>query len=257
MRKFIAIGDVHADFDTMWAALRAASCADAQGRPTPPVQAGLFQVVLIGDLVHPKNEREYARVAGLPRFNASDPDHLTLAAREQARQLDRLREYQLQAPHAVHILLGNHDDAVLHPRFVLGTSSGLKHVEFDPTHGGVPLPAHLHEWMSTFLRELRVGSAGGDLHFAHVSPLPAHTHYDDLFYADHSPKRWFVDAPDYVRMAGLQYGVYGHTQIQGGILLEDDHRFAMIDALQSREYLELMFDPASTDPVRAVRAVPF
>lgn len=253
MRKFMAFGDVHADFETLWAALRAASCMDGSFMPTPPVQAGLFQVVIIGDLVHPKNEGEYARLIGLPRFRVHDPDHLLLAARQQAAQLERLRAYQAAAPHAIHILLGNHDDAVLNGSYTLGTSGGLVHLEFDPERGGVLLPEHLRGWISQFPRELRVGA----VQFAHVSPLPAHTHYDDLFYGDRSTKHWFRDTPEYVAMAGLEFGVYGHTQIEDGILLDEDHRFAMIDALHAREYLEMMIDESGTSALQAVRAVPF
>lgn len=253
MQKFIAVGDVHADWAGLWAALRAASCVTPDGRPTPPVQAGLYQVVLVGDLVHPKNERDYARLIGADRFDPRDPGHLERAAREQVAQLERLRVYQQAAPHAVHILLGNHDDAVLNLSYVLGTGSGLVHVEFDPGRGGVPLPEPLRGWMETFPRELRVG----DVQFAHASPLPAHTHYDDLFYADASAKRWFRDTPDYVQRAGLSFGVYGHTQPGGGILLDSASGFAIIDALPDREYLELLLDPALPEPLRGVRALPF
>ncbi|THF86031.1 metallophosphoesterase [Deinococcus sp. KSM4-11] len=253
MHKFLAFGDVHADFDTLWAALRAASCADGSLQPTPPVLAGLFQVILIGDLVHPKNEREYARLAGVARFDPKDPDHLFLAAREQVKQLEVLKAYQEAAPHAVHIILGNHDDAVLNATYVLGTSGGIVHNEFDPEHGGLMLPDHLRLWMQTFPREIRVGN----LQFAHVSPLPAHSHYDDLFYADHSPKRWFHETPEYVDMAGLSFGVYGHTQIDDGILIDEEHRLAMIDALHAREYLELLVEPSVDLPLQSVRAVPF
>ncbi|WP_034385878.1 metallophosphoesterase [Deinococcus sp. YIM 77859] len=253
MQKFIAVGDIHADWEGLWAALRAASCVTADGRPTPPVCAGRYQVVLIGDLVHPKSERDYARLTGLPRFDPGHPEHLFLAAREQVRQLDRLRAYQAAAPHAVHILLGNHDDAVLNPGYVLGTGSGLVHLEFDPARGGQLLPEHLRAWMEGFARELRVGG----VQFAHVSPLPAHTFYDDLFYADPSTKRWFRDSPEYVRMAGLSFGVYGHTLQEGGILLDQEARLAMIDALHAREYLELLLDAAQPEPLQSVRAVPF
>jgi hypothetical protein len=253
VRKFIAVGDVHADWAGLWAALRAASCVDAHLRPTAPVQAGLYQVVLIGDLVHPKNERDYERLTGLPRFDPRNPDHLFLAAREQVAHLDRLRAYQAAAPHAVHLLLGNHDDAVLNLGYVLGTSAGLVHVEFDPAHGGVHLPGHLRAWMETFPRELRVGS----VQFAHVSPLPAHTHYDDLFYADTNAKRWFRDTPEYVRRSGLSFGVYGHTQPGGGVLLDEAAGLAIIDALPHREYLEVLLDPGLSQPLHSVRAVPF
>jgi Calcineurin-like phosphoesterase len=253
MRKFIAIGDVHADFETMWAALKSASCADASGQPTPPVRQGLFQVVFIGDLVHPKNARDYARFTGVEEFDADDEDHLFAAARYQVRELDKLRAYQEAAPDSVHFILGNHDDGVLHHRYVLGTKGGLTHNEFDPERGGVLLPDHLRTWFETFARELRVGR----LQFAHVGPLPAFAFYDDLFYADSAPKRWWQDTPEYVMMADLAYGVYGHTQMHGGILLDESSRFAMIDALTEREYLELMVDTEAHDPVLSAKAVLF
>lgn len=257
MHKFIAIGDVHADWPTLWEALRAASCVDAEGLPTAPVRSGVFQVILIGDLVHPKSREAYTRLTGLEDFDHTNQDHLFVAAREQVRELEKLRVYQEAAPHSVHIVLGNHDDAVLNPQFLLGTSGGLKHTEFDPARGGVMLPPLLHSWMSRFPREIRVGQ----LQFAHVSPLPNHLHYDDLFYSDRTSKTWFRATPEYVEMAGLAFGVYGHTQTEGGVLLhagaDGAPQFAMIDALQSREYLELLYDEAAEHPVSGVSVVPF
>lgn len=256
MHKFIAIGDVHADFELLWEALRSASCLDAEFQPTPPVRAGLYQVVLIGDLVHPKNQQAYDRLTGLAHFDFKDQAHLLLAARKQITELERLKAYQEAAPHAVHILLGNHDENVVAPTHVLGTSGGLRHVEFDPSRGGIHLPAPLAEWIAGFPRELRVG----DLQFAHVSPLPAHQFYDDLFYTDRSAKRWFRDTPEYVEMAGLGFGIYGHTQLDGGIYLHGDQnqpRFAMIDALHGREYLELMCDETRAAPLVGVSTVLF
>lgn len=253
MHKFIAIGDIHADWDGLWAALRAAYAADAQGQPSLPVRAGAYQVVLIGDLVHPKTEADYARLAGVSAFDVRNPEHLALAAGAQVRQLERLKAYHEAAPHSVHIILGNHDDAVLNTQYVLGTGAGLAHTEFDPGHGGLPLPEHLRAWFGTFLRELRVGN----LHFAHVGPLPMMAYYDDLFYADHTHKRWWRETPDYVEMAGLSYGVYGHTQMEEGVLLHEGGRFAMIDALHKREYLELMIEASEPEPVVNLRVAPF
>ncbi|MFC4453413.1 metallophosphoesterase [Deinococcus sonorensis] len=251
--KFIAIGDVHADFELLWEALRAASCMDAAGLPTPPVLNGTFQVVLIGDLVHPKSEREYARLIGRPSFDAQDPEQLFLAARAQVRQLERLRRYQQAAPASVHIILGNHDDVVINAGYLLGTAGGLVHIEFDPNRGGILLPPDLKAWFQSFLRELRVGR----LQFAHVGPLPSMTHYDDLFYADHTHKRWWHEHPEYVQMSGLSYGVYGHTQIKDGIMVNSTNRFAMIDALTAREYLEVLVDTEAREPLVSSRPVPF
>lgn len=253
MQKFIAIGDVHADFGAMWAALRAAYAADSDGQPTAPLRAGHFQVVLIGDLVHPKSRSDYARVSGKPEFDFVNSDHLFLAARTQVQQLERLRAFAEAARGNVHILLGNHDDAVLNTSYLLGTGAGVIHTEFDPKRGGVYLPEHLRAWFRTFPRELRVGH----LQFAHVGPMPAMGHYDDLFYADHTHKTWWRDTPELVRAAGLRFGVYGHTQMQGGILLHESGDFAMIDALGSREYLEIIVRRDLDQPVTSLRVAPF
>ena len=257
MHKVIAIGDVHADWDTLWQALRAASCLGLDGLPTPPVRAGAYQVILIGDLVHPKSAAGYAHLTGLDPFDPLEPEHVRLAARAQLGPLEQLWAYQQAAPHAVHILLGNHDAAALDPRFLLGTGGGLTHPEFDPEHGGLPLPPHLHAWMSSFPREVRLGG----VQFAHVSPLPQHVHYDDLFYSDRSSKTWFRDTPEYVTMAGLGFGVYGHTPVEGGVRLHRDDRgrplFALIDALHEREYLELLWDEGEPGAVRSVTEISF
>ncbi|MFC6591867.1 metallophosphoesterase [Deinococcus lacus] len=138
MRKFIVIGDVHADFGKLWAALRTAGCVGAQGQPTPPVQQGMFQVILMGDLAHPKSAREYAELIGQPEFNPKNPEHLAVAATRQIEGLEKLMAYQQAAPHAVHIILGNHDDVMVNLNFVLGTSGGMVHAEFDPNLGAAP-----------------------------------------------------------------------------------------------------------------------
>ena len=252
LRKFIVVGDVHADFAGLWGALRAAGCVTPGGQPTPPVRSGLYQVVLLGDLVHPKSQRAYDELLGAT-YDRHDPAHQAQAAAVQIEGLRAVRDYQAQAPGSVHIVLGNHDDVLVQPQFVLGTSGGLRHTEFDPRHGGTPLPADLSAWVGTFLRELRVGR----VQFAHVGPLPAHACYDEWFYSDTSSKRWFLDTPEYVELAGLAFGVYGHTQMDRGIVVHEGHRFALADALHRREYLELMLDPGRENPLHNWRVVQF
>ncbi|PYE51084.1 metallophosphoesterase [Deinococcus yavapaiensis] len=253
MHKFISIGDVHADWTTLWAALRAAYAVDANGLPTAPLKNGLFQVVLMGDLVHPKSRSEYARLAGRPEFDFANPEHLFLAARAQVQHLEKLKTFAEASGGHVHILLGNHDDAVLNTNYLLGTGGGVIHTEFDPGRGGVYLPEHLRAWFTTFVRELRVGN----LQFAHVGPLPSMAFYDDLFYADSTHKTWWRDTPDLVRASGVRFGVYGHTQMQGGILVHESGDFAMIDALSNRQYLEIMVRPELEQPVTTCRVAPF
>ncbi len=252
LRKFVVIGDIHADYGALWAALRAAGCLTANGQVTPPLRSGRYQVVLLGDLVHPKSQRDYDLLLGEP-YDRHNEAQMAEAARRQIEGLHAIRAFQQQAPEAVHIILGNHDDVLLEPRYVLGTSGGLRHTEFDPRHGGTLLPPDLAHWVSGFLRELRVGR----VQFAHVGPLPAHAYYDDLFYSDSSAKRWFLDTPEYVQMAGLAFGVYGHTQMDRGIMVHEGYHFALADALHRREYLELMIDPDREDPIHNWRIVKF
>ena len=177
--QFHQVGDVHADFAGLWAALRSAGCVTPEGQPTPPVLSGLYQVVLLGDLVHPKSQRAYDQLVG-ETYDRHNPELLARAAEAQIEGLRAIRDFQTQAPGSVHIILGNHDDVLVEPQFVLGTGGGLKHTEFDPRHGGTPLPPDLSFWVSSFLRELRVGG----VQFAHVGPLPAHASYDEWFYRE-------------------------------------------------------------------------
>lgn len=253
MLKVIAIGDVHADFNTLWAALRAAYVIDAQGRPTAPLVAGRYQVVLIGDLVHPKSHTDYARISGKGDFDFLNSSHLQAAASAQIRELERLMELAHASGGHIHVLLGNHDDAVLNTTYLLGTGSGVIHNEFDPGRGGVPLPDHLAGWFRTFPRELRIGT----LQFAHVGPLPSMGHYDDLFYADPTHKTWWRETPEIVRALGVNFGVYGHTQMKRGVYLPEGREFAMIDALPSRQYLEMIVRPELDHPVSTMRVAPF
>lgn len=62
-------------------------------------------------------------------------------------------------------------------------------------------------------------------------------------------------------MAGLVFGVYGHTKTDGGVLLHHaptgQPLFAIIDALTEREYLEVLYDAAAEVPLRGVSVVPF
>ena len=41
--------------------------------------------------------------------------------------------------------------------------------------------------------------------------------------------------------AGFVFGVYGHTVKADGVFIDELGRFAMIDALDRKQYLELIF----------------
>ncbi|GAB5601958.1 metallophosphoesterase [Thermus sp. FJN-A] len=230
--RVIAVGDLHGNFPALWRILKAEGLADPGLKPSEELRSGRARVVLLGDLVHPKTLWDYERLTGLTPFDPHDPAHLRLAASWQIRELFRLKAFQEAAAGHVTILLGNHDEAALKGEPLLGNRQ-LKHLEFHPEHGGKPLPEALKAWFASFPREVSLLG----VHFAHVGPVPWLQEYDDLFYAQSEPKTWWFRTPDYVERMGHRFGVYGHIPMKDGILLKE--RFALIDALDLGQYLEL------------------
>lgn len=243
MIKVIALGDVHGQWAELWRALRSAMAADAMCEPTPPVCEGRFQVVVLGDLVHYKDFETYARVVGEEYYDPTDPDQLRRAAKAQIRELYRFKHYFDKAASNVTVVLGNHDEAALDHRYNLSTRGGLKHNEFNEAKGGVALPDELKAWMQGFVRE-RVFHG---VHFAHAGPLPGMQYFDDFFYHDEDTKHWWYKKPDLVLQTGHRFGVYGHTVMEDGIVVDKEHRFAMIDALAKHQYLEMILDDERLD----------
>jgi hypothetical protein len=237
MLKVIAIGDVHADWGHLYGALKAAYAMDASGEPTQPVLDGRYRVILMGDLVHPKHIEKYEELTGRAEYNWRDPEHLKSASRAQVRELYKIKDFVDKAGGNVQVILGNHDDAALEHKFLLGTALGVIHAEFDPGKGGTPMPEDLQDWFRTFPRYVRLHG----VHFAHAGPTPGMAYFDDFFYGDPDSKRWWKDKPHLVNDAGHVFGVYGHTVMEDGIFIDRDHNFAMIDALDKRQYLEMMF----------------
>jgi hypothetical protein len=119
--------------------------------------------------------------------------------------------------------------------YELSTRGGLRHVEFDPSHGGVELPEELASWFETFVREVNFYG----VHFAHAGPTPGMQQFDDFFYHDPDTKSWWYEKPDLVRQSGHRFGVYGHTVMRDGIYVDRDNHFAMIDALPHLQFLEM------------------
>ncbi len=236
MPRIVAIGDVHAEYGKLWRALRHAGAATAQYLPTPALLAGHLRVVLIGDLVHPKTRDAYTRLTGLDPYDPRNPEHLDRAAREQIRALSRIKHFSEQAGGFVVVLRGNHDQAALDHKFLLGNASGIEHAEFDPERGGRPLPQPLAEWLGGLPKEFVIDG----IHFAHVGPAPWLQEYDDMFYQSKEPKQWWFTHPDYLARAGYRFGVYGHTMMKQGIRVFEQHGFALIDALDLGQYLELV-----------------
>ena len=233
--KILALGDVHGQWAELWSALRAGGMASDVGEPTAPVLENTAEVVLVGDLVHYKDAESYAYAAGEEAFDAANPQQLRRAAKAQIRELYRFKNYMERAGGHVSVILGNHDEAALTHAYTLATRSGLEHNEFDPAKGGLSLPEDLCNWMASFPRERVIG----DVHFAHAGPLPGMQHYDDFFYHDPDTKGWWRHKPELARQSGYRFGVYGHTVMPEGILLDKVNLFAMIDALSRRQYLEL------------------
>jgi len=237
MIKVIALGDVHAEFERMWAALRSAYAADEQGLPTPPVREGRYRVVLLGDLVHPKTLEGYRRLTGLVDYNDRDPEHLRRAAMAQVGELLRVKRYLEAAKgHAV-IVLGNHDYAALTHELLLGNAYGIEHREFDPAYGGHELPPGVASWIQGWpLAHEILG-----VQFAHAGPTPWLQSYDAFFYQSREAKTWWRERPEYVRRSGYRFGVYGHTPVDE-IVVDMEKGFALVDALDRGQYLELMLD---------------
>lgn len=235
--KVIALGDVHGRWAEVWRALRAAGVASGVGEPTQTLLSGGTEVVLIGDLVHYKDPESYAQAVGEETFDASDPRHLRRAAKAQIRELCRFKGYVDRSSGAVSVILGNHDEAALTRHYTLATQGGLEHSEFDPDKGGLMLPDELGSWMANFPRQKVIG----DVQFAHAGPLPGMGVYDTFFYHDPDTRRWWRDKPELAQQSGCRFGVYGHTVMPDGIYLDKTYFFAMIDALDACQFLELTF----------------
>lgn len=241
MMRVVAIGDVHARFDLLWEALVCSGCAQPDRSPSAQLLQGELHLVLIGDLVHPKTPFEYAQLAAVDSFDARNPQHLQAAARAECLGLQQLMQFSHRAAPQITLLLGNHDHAALYHQAVLGNSL-LDHLEFDPRYGGLALPPHLATWMASFPLEFNLLG----VNFAHVGPTSWLQSYDDYFYATDEHRSWALHNPEYVTRSGYRYGVYGHVVQPEGITLYP--QLALIDALPSRQYLELWVDTERVEP---------
>ncbi|HEX7039371.1 MAG TPA: metallophosphoesterase [Trueperaceae bacterium] len=243
MIKVIAVGDVHGQWPELWRVLKAAAACTPALEPTAPVLEGRYQVVCVGDLVHYKDERAYANAVGEEPYDPANPDHLRRAAKAQIRELYRFKRFVDAAAGNVTVILGNHDEVAMDHRYELSTRGGLKHVEFDESHGGLALPDDLVAWFREMPRE----QVFHGVQFAHAGPLPGMQVFDDFFYHDPDTKTWWYKKPELVRQAGHRFGVYGHTVMKEGVYVDRDNCFAMIDALGKLQFLELLLDEDRLD----------
>lgn len=236
MIKVLAVGDVHGMWAELWSVLRAASVVTPTYEPTEAVVSGRYRVVLVGDLVHYKDQRAYAVAVGADVYDPADPDHLRRAARAQIRELYRFKDFVEKTDGNLQIILGNHDEAALLHNYDLGTRGGLKHDEFRADRGGVALPDDLAAWFRSFPREV----VHHGVHFAHAGPTPGMQYFDDFFYHDPDTKTWWYEKPQLVQQSGHRFGVYGHTVMKDGVYIDKEHALAMIDALAQRQFLEMI-----------------
>jgi hypothetical protein len=234
--KVLAVGDVHGMWAELWSVLRASAVATPAYEPTEAVLSGRYRVVLVGDLVHYKDQRAYAIAVGADPYDPTDPDHLRRAARAQIRELYRFKDFAEKTGGNLQIILGNHDEAALLHNYDLGTRGGLKHDEFRTDRGGVALPDDLADWIRGFPREV----VHHGVHFAHAGPTPGMQYFDDFFYHDPDTKTWWYEKPELVKQAGHRFGVYGHTVMKDGIYVDKEHALAMVDALAQRQFLEMI-----------------
>jgi hypothetical protein len=243
MIKVLAVGDVHGMWPELWSVLRASAVATPTYEPTEAVRSGRYRVVLVGDLVHYKDERAYSIAVGVDPYDPTDPDHLRRAARAQVRELYRFKDFAEKTGGNLQIILGNHDEAALLHNYDLGTRGGLKHDEFRPDRGGVALPDDLADWIRGFPREV----VHHGVHFSHAGPTPGMQYFDDFFYHDADTKTWWYEKPELVQQAGHRFGVYGHTVMKDGIYVDKEHALAMIDALAQRQFLEMIISDERLD----------
>lgn len=203
------------------------------------IEEGRYHLVLIGDLVHPKNRVDYARLAGVEasEFDHHNPDHLANVAATTADEIRRIRSFvDLCAGNAT-VLLGNHDWVAVQPGLVLEMGGGLEHLEFDPARGGTAMPDDLKEWFRSLPREFVVDG----VQFSHAGPTPPMREFDEFFHADDEPRTWWLRKPHLVEDVGHRFGVYGHVVMADGVYIDPQGRFAMIDALRSQgQYLEMI-----------------
>jgi len=241
--KVVAIGDVHGQWAAVWQVLKAATAANNKLEPSPAVKEGRFRVVFMGDLVHYKDKNAYAQAINEEPYDPNNPVHLKRAAKAQIRELYRFKDYVDAANGNVEIILGNHDESALNHKYELATRGGLKHNEFNEKRGGMPLPDDLRDWVASFKREILIH----DVQFAHAGPTTGLMQFDDFFYHDKDTKKWWYTKPELLIQTGHRFGVYGHTVMKEGVYIDKNHHFAMIDALEHSQFLEMILDDNRLD----------
>jgi len=218
-----------------------AGLRDPDGGPSATLREGSTQLVLLGDLVHPKSRVRYAELAGEDQYDEFDPEQLARVEQAQEQFLRRVAAFLAPLPDGIAtILLGNHDYNVVTPEQGPLRSDDITHLEWKPGYGN-PLPADLAAWIASWPREWVID----DVHFAHVGPEAQHNVYDTDFYLQNR-RRWIYEDVDALRGTPYRFGVYGHTPVRGGLNLASKGRALLLDGNgHDDEYIwcELHTDP--------------
>lgn len=208
----------------LWRMLREAGLADEGRRPTPELLAEGVQLVLLGDMVHPKSRERYADLINVRRYDEYNPRHLERAEKAQVDFLRDVKGFQDRLPAGrMTILMGNHDFNAVHPDQGPLRTDDVSHLEWKAGYGA-ELDPMLRDWILSWPYELVIDG----VHLAHVGPLPEHNTYDNGFYLENR-RRWIYEERDFLEGTPYRLGVYGHTPVRGGVNIASQGRAILLD----------------------------
>ncbi len=222
--RLVVIGDIHVQSEKLWQMLREAGLADEQNRPTDAMRDDSTQLVLLGDLVHPKSRQRYADLINVRRYDEYNPRHLARAELAQERFLREVKGFQDRVPGGrMVILMGNHDYNAVTPEQGPLRTDDVSHLEWKPGYGG-ELDPEMRDWVRSWPHEFMFEG----LHLAHVGPLPKHNTYDQAFYLENR-RGWLQEDRDFFEGTPYRLGVYGHTPVRGGVNVASHGRALLLD----------------------------
>ena len=222
MTQVIVVGDIHAQVSKFWSILRDAGLLTESCGPSPALVEGETELILLGDLVHPKTRESYANLIGENRFDEYDPAQIERVEKAEEAFLYAVKAYSDAANGHVTLLLGNHDhNALTGDEGVLRTDD-LPHLEWRPS--GRALPSDLQAWMASWPLEHVIEG----VHFAHVGPNPEHNRYDAGFYLENR-RNWILEERNILAETPYRFGVYGHTPVRGGVHFASQGRALLLD----------------------------
>lgn len=222
MNRVVVVGDIHAQVAKFWHILSDAGLLTETCAPSPELVSGDAQLVLLGDLVHPKTRAHYAELIGETRFDEYLPAHILRAEQKEESFLRAIKAFCEAASGHVTLLLGNHDHNALTGEEGVLRTDDLPHLEWGPS--GRALPGDLALWLASWPSERVIGG----VHFAHVGPRPEHNRYDTGFYLENR-RNWILEDHDFIAETPYRLGVYGHTPVRGGAHFASRGRALLLD----------------------------